>query len=89
MLTVRINGLHNDVVIFECATVIRGDAVIVLQSEEEKKRQPSFGFMEFYDSKNEKCAEPAHYGMVYVMNSAGKTVAKYDLGGWELPHPPM
>lgn len=24
-------------------------------------------------------------GSVYVMNEAGKTVAKYDLGGWALP----
>lgn len=28
---------------------------------------------------------PFYDGMVYVMNSDGKTVAKYDLGGWPVP----
>ena len=26
-----------------------------------------------------------HWGAFYIMNDAGKTVAKYDLGGWDTP----
>lgn len=42
-----------------------------------------FVFSPPYDS------EYVYDGSVYIMNEAGKTVAKYDLGGWARPVPQM
>lgn len=39
--------------------------------------------LEFYDGQSDVSHEPIFFGKVFVMNELGKTVADYDLGGWE------
>jgi hypothetical protein len=73
MLTIRINGLQGNQIIFEAAYVIR----------EPGRVEQSEGCLEFYDASHAQCHEPAHYGTVYVMNDHGKTVAAYNLGMWD------
>ena len=84
MLTVRLNGINGDQVLFQAAMVVRGPPV-PLASNDNPNPPESFGYIEFYDEKNESCHGPAIYGEVYVMNELGKTVAKWDLGGWAEP----
>ena len=75
MLTIRANGIHGDESIFQAAYVIRGS--------DARKTNGENGQMEFYDANHEKAHEEIFFGRVYVMNDAGKTVADYNLGGWE------
>lgn len=39
----------------------------------------------FIDTPKMETIALGSWGAIYVMNDAGKTVAKYDLGGWETP----
>ncbi len=86
MLTVRVNGIHGDVVVFQAARVIRGEPLPAVANANGNQSPPeSFGHIEFYDEKHEAIPHPADYGTVFVMNDQGKTVAKWDLGGWAMP----
>lgn len=75
MLTIRVNGIHGDESIFQAATVIRGS--------DARKTAPHGTQIEFYDAKNEPAHGDVYFGNVYVMNENGKTVASYNMGGWE------
>jgi hypothetical protein len=69
MLTIKAIGLHGDEAVFQAAYLIRGEA----------REQGSLGALEFYNDGHGSAWQPIHYGQVYVMNEAGKTVAKYDI----------
>ena len=53
----------------------------------EKEPNGSSPTVEVQNNKRE-CIHRFTMGTVYVMNENGKTVAKYDLGGWPEPEPP-
>lgn len=77
MLSVKSVGIHGDESVFQAAHVIYGT--------DEKTGDHQ---IECYDADHERLhvgpGTPAiHYGKVYVMNDQGRTVAVYDLGGWE------
>lgn len=73
MLTIRVNGIHGCEQVFQAATVIRGS---------DAQRRGEHGMIEFYGADNRPAHEPVFFGAVYVMNDSGKTVADYNLGGW-------
>lgn len=77
MLTVKSRNIHGGEIVFSAATVI------VCHSQEHNK-----DVIECYTADHIQIhAGPGSceiiYGRVWVMNEHGKTVADYDLGGWE------
>lgn len=77
MLTIKAIGLHGDEAVFQAAYVICG-----------QPREPgSLGALEFYNDGHGSAWGTIHYGQVYVMNEAGKTVAKYDITDPKTPPP--
>ena len=84
MFTVKWRGIHGEDVLFQAELVIKNECACD-KDWGVKKGQP---ILEFYNMSKDHPAEKAHehiyYGTVYVMNETGATVAKYELGGWEL-----
>ena len=73
MFTIKHIGIHGDHSIFSAAAAVRGDPT----------DDGSHGRLEFYDQDHGLVHHPIVYGKVFVMNDSGRTVADYDLGGWE------
>jgi hypothetical protein len=79
MFTVKIRGIHGHEV------VLGAHSVVLCHNNSEHGKD----VIECYDeSHNRIHAGPGSaeiiYGRVWVMNANGKTVADYNLGGWEL-----
>jgi hypothetical protein len=82
MLTVKhIDEFRRERIFAAQEVIFRAD----LRSKCEAGREPSEGCVEFIWPPQQhfpdRCAH-VYAGTVYVMNDAGKTISKYDLGGW-------
>lgn len=80
MLTVRVNGIHGDVFLFQTHRVINGR----FEDTHTVKELAGRRFCEFFDKDGMPSNGSVAFGNVYVMNEMGKTVATYDLGGFDL-----
>ena len=76
MLTVMHISASGDEYVFQAATVLKC----------RDREATAIKFMvEFHDDRGQPIYPSIFDGAVYVMNELGKTVAKYDLGGWVAP----
>lgn len=68
-MTIKAVGRQGDEAVFQAAYLIKNNG----------REKGSLGVLEFYNDGHGTAWQPIHYGKVFVMNEAGKTVAKYEL----------
>lgn len=84
MLTVRVNGIHGEVLLFQTHRVIKGN----FEESHTVKELAGRPYCEFFEKDGMPSSGMVSFGNVYVMNEMGKTVATYELGGFELANVP-